>query len=1319
MTATAPTMSRQQDRPEAARSVPNVREAAQEGSASGPNISHANRELGGTPSGNGPLSSGAVSESNVGQQPQGEVPATSGAEGEAPRQLRVEDALAYLEQVKNHYGDQPQIYNNFLDIMKEFKAQTIGTTQVIRRVSRLFEDNKHLILGFNTFLPPGYHIEMRNDPATGSNLAGYVAPGATFSTLQPPEDPRSCGGRREEPPRQTGQAEHQSGQPRSDGLLESNVEASQQHAQAAHRQPVVAVRRPHPFAAQMQHHPPGNRMQRSHPPYESQRVVARQTGTPLPHQQLLPESQGRHPSESEMQQRTQEGHMNRVQTSHVYAVRPEEQPRAGGNVNAAAALARGFSPGQSAGTSGRPAVPVATMVDSQAPEASRPPEFEKAVSYVNRIKDRFKDNEQVYKDFLDVLQTYQKELKSIDEVCAQVRELFKGHPDLMDEFRHFLPEHPMPPGYSHRARREYASREQGAQPHQSHHQQAADQGMYQYEMRGAAGSIPGTPGTPGYYAKTEYTIDTKPTIGLAEKSNVAPSSAAGVPKPQPKPAGSHGKGKNAVSVARKAGSTDSKRRRPLPIPKTEATLSQEYKPSAQHNFAVPAGPELDFFHALRQTLEPHGTQYYDEFMKCVSLFAQEIISREEFLRMADDLLSLHTYRTQLIGALRTFLNHNNPSSAANAVEELRQIRDRELEAMRSGMISPASRGTTKSKAGERPRSPKMSARSPKLNPAYRGRSLRDVARRHGKSVGDSKSYMTIPNDYGGLHASGMTVGDKEVLNHTVVNCSRFNRNLSNNKRAGASQGVKRSASRDSDADDDHMETQLSKKQRVDDQRCSLEISIANTENTLKKLRPYVNGSASGPLHLKPIDLQPIEMIYASAGIDIADVLRNNPAASAKIVYDRLEQRVEAWKRKKRTMEKIWRSARFRNVENPGDAPRGWSRSELLNDVEVPRKETMCKLFKDNANQNLVMELFWYVLEWETESEGRAQEASDLFRNLFESLVNTSAAFYGDKNLYLLTRLAAAVTESADYVLLHNYEGKAFPEYIEALKSLLAGRKTILEYEEDCVRLYGRGRRWETLLMEFPVVVGRLVRGCLRLTQRKKSVKLLELHQKFSAKDGSKDLREYRRAALDVAREEDKFLIEIKGKLIQKQLAAKYKLIEDQNSSEGGADEDGDVRMEDHSNGTKQLDGEEKEKDEDEHKKEEEVREKSAVRSVSINSEWVELLIQRVASSEMTHFVPLDLDKTEGKTSKFISYVNKRARNSKYKKRDAVIFDGLKPRLETGTNKVLFVPGTESYLRRKDFGIGKKHNQAKSKNIERFRKWHQAKLFENRMFVSMP
>ena len=77
-----------------------------------------------------------------------------------PRELKVEDALLYLDQVKLEFGDRPRIYNEFLEIMKNFKSNVIDTPGVIDRVRTLFRGYNKLILGFNTFLPDGYKIEM-------------------------------------------------------------------------------------------------------------------------------------------------------------------------------------------------------------------------------------------------------------------------------------------------------------------------------------------------------------------------------------------------------------------------------------------------------------------------------------------------------------------------------------------------------------------------------------------------------------------------------------------------------------------------------------------------------------------------------------------------------------------------------------------------------------------------------------------------------------------------------------------------------------------------------------------------------------------------------------------------------------------------------------------------------------------------------------------------------------------------------------------------------------------------------------------------------
>ena len=80
-------------------------------------------------------------------------------------------------------------------------------------------------------------------------------------------------------------------------------------------------------------------------------------------------------------------------------------------------------------------------------------EFNHAINYVNKIKNRFSGQPEVYKQFLEILHTYQKDQKAIKEgnppsgrflteaeVYAQVSRLFQQQEDLLSEFGQFLPE---------------------------------------------------------------------------------------------------------------------------------------------------------------------------------------------------------------------------------------------------------------------------------------------------------------------------------------------------------------------------------------------------------------------------------------------------------------------------------------------------------------------------------------------------------------------------------------------------------------------------------------------------------------------------------------------------------------------------------------------------------------------------------------------------------------------------------------------------------------------------------------------------------------
>lgn len=105
------------------------------------------------------------------------------------------------------------------------------------------------------------------------------------------------------------------------------------------------------------------------------------------------------------------------------------------SISSASASASASATGTAATTS-----PTATAADEQQNKAKSPIEFNHAITYVNKIKNRFVNQPETYKKFLEILQTYQKDQKPIEAVYAEVKILFNGSNELLDEFKQFLPE---------------------------------------------------------------------------------------------------------------------------------------------------------------------------------------------------------------------------------------------------------------------------------------------------------------------------------------------------------------------------------------------------------------------------------------------------------------------------------------------------------------------------------------------------------------------------------------------------------------------------------------------------------------------------------------------------------------------------------------------------------------------------------------------------------------------------------------------------------------------------------------------------------------
>eukprot|EP00741_Cyanophora_paradoxa_P007582 tig00001155_g7334.t1 len=476
-------------------------------------------------------------------------------------QLKVEDALAYLEHVKTTFQDRPFIYNHFLDIMKDFKAAAIDTPGVIIRVSRLFAGHRNLILGFNTFLPPGYKIEVDKDEGLMAfGPAGHLQGMREVSRLH--QDMVKSIAREEEEKRARAQSTMQ------------------------RQAPVPAA----PYAA-----PPGV----PRPPAPGPGPAP---GFPMGGAPAAPPPWGPGPPGAYrgMPGAPPEG----PPMAPMHGVRPPP-PHPGPPTESD--MMRPGGPG--AGPPRDPVKPEMGKPGFGGPPsmAAKPPiEFDQAISYVNKIKTRFVSEPAVYKTFLEILHTYQREQKSIQDVYNQVARLFRDHTDLLHEFTQFLPDP--------------ANEAPQARPAKGGHRALSP------PRGGRPGALPPKGGAKAGDARAEpAAAKRKPGRRGGDDRDVPPPPASKSSRDRDRDTG-RDSDENA-DYARPASTGRAAKEPAKPAPKPgRAALPRK-------------GGAGAYFERVREAL--NSEELYAEFLKCLNLYNLEISSRSELMALVEDLLGPH------------------------------------------------------------------------------------------------------------------------------------------------------------------------------------------------------------------------------------------------------------------------------------------------------------------------------------------------------------------------------------------------------------------------------------------------------------------------------------------------------------------------------------------------------------------------------------------------------------------------------------------------------------------------------------------------------
>jgi len=89
-------------------------------------------------------------------------PPQGNGNGSGSGSITTRDALVYLKAVKDKFQEKPHTYEQFIQVMRDFKSNRLDSAGVIARVKTLFHGYPDLILGFNAFLPKGQSIRRQD-----------------------------------------------------------------------------------------------------------------------------------------------------------------------------------------------------------------------------------------------------------------------------------------------------------------------------------------------------------------------------------------------------------------------------------------------------------------------------------------------------------------------------------------------------------------------------------------------------------------------------------------------------------------------------------------------------------------------------------------------------------------------------------------------------------------------------------------------------------------------------------------------------------------------------------------------------------------------------------------------------------------------------------------------------------------------------------------------------------------------------------------------------------------------------------------------------
>ncbi|CAI8587748.1 unnamed protein product [Vicia faba] len=538
------------------------------------------------------------------------------------------------------------------------------------------------------------------------------------------------------------------------------------------------------------------------------------------------------------------------------------------------------------------------------PHSKKPVEFEEAMSFVNKIKTRFHGDDHVYKAFLDILNMYRKENKSIDAVYQEVAALFQDHPDLLDGFIHFLPD------VSAAASAHTVARNSGFRDRSSAmptvrqvHLEKRERTIVSHGDRDTSVDRP-DPDHDGNLLRAEK--EHKRRVEK-EKNRREDRDKR---KRERSDRDEQGRGRDRERLSQKQ-----------KFDHMAEDSGAEPLHDADQNFGV-YSQELAFCDQVKERLR--NPDSYQEFLKCLHIYSREIITRQELQSLVGDLLGkypdlIEGFNEFLLqaekndgGFLAGVMNKKSLWIEGHGLKPMKagqRDRDHDKDRYRDDSMKERDREFRERDKCSIISNKDVSGSKMSLYPSkdkYLSKPINELDLSNCERC--TPSYRLLPKNYPIPIASQRTEIGAEVLNDHWVSVTSGSEDYSFK----------------------HMRKNQYEESlfRCEDDRFELDMLLESVNVTTKRVQELlekINKSllkGDSPIrieeHLTALNFRCIERIYGDHGLDVLEVLKKNASLALPVILARLKQKQEEWARCRADFSKVWAEIYAKNYHKSLD-----------------------------------------------------------------------------------------------------------------------------------------------------------------------------------------------------------------------------------------------------------------------------------------------------------------------------------------------------------------------------------------------------------------